>query len=237
MKPFDAILYDLDGTLIHLPQDRMVADLTSGLALSLSPKLGVGMQQFVFALSEGIEAMIGNTGAQTNRDVFLQTASMRLCCDRDAIEKHFNDFYLGEYNRFASLTSVNRFAKKALELSHKLAHRVILATLPIFPYEAQKARLSWIGLTHGDFDLVTDYSNCSHAKPNPDYYREILDKFSLDPARCMMVGNDVSDDILPTLSLGMQSYLVTDCLLNGHLAREGAKESDFETFTAYLERL
>ena len=44
-----------------------------------------------------------------------------------------------------------------------------------------------------DFDLVTDYANSCHSKPNPAYYQDILDQFRLDPARCLMIGNDVQE--------------------------------------------
>ena len=52
-----------------------------------------------------------------------------------------------------------------------------------------------------------------------------------------MVGNDVSDDILPALSLGMNCYLVTDCILNGDLPCPGAMRGSFEEFTEYLGSL
>ena len=68
---------------------------------------------------------------------------------------------------------------------------MILATNPIFPTNADATRLSWIGLKMEDFDLVTDYANSCHSKPNPAYYQDILDQFHLDPARCLMIGNDV----------------------------------------------
>ena len=30
----------------------------------------------------------------------------------------------------------------------------------------------------------------------------------------MMVGNDVDEDIMPAKSVGMQAFLLTDCLIN-----------------------
>ena len=43
------------------------------------------------------------------------------------------------------------------------------------------------------------------------YFREILEKYGLDPAECLMVGNDVEED-LSIRSLGVRTYLVTDTL-------------------------
>ena len=50
-------------------------------------------------------------------------------------------------------------------------------------------------------------------KPNPQYYREITGRLGLDPARCLMIGNDVAEDMIAK-TLGMDTFLVTDCLIN-----------------------
>ena len=50
-------------------------------------------------------------------------------------------------------------------------------------------------------------------KPNPAYYQEVLDKLGVDPKECLMVGNDVIEDVAAE-KLGMQIFLVTDCLIN-----------------------
>ena len=52
-----------------------------------------------------------------------------------------------------------------------------------------------------------------YCKPNPDYYREICEKMNLNPADCVMVGNDVTED-MAARELGMDVFLLTDCILN-----------------------
>lgn len=61
--------------------------------------------------------------------------------------------------------------------------------------------------------LITTFDNSSFCKPNPEYYREILGKLGLEPEECLMVGNDVTEDMM-TRELGMQVFLLTDCLIN-----------------------
>jgi FMN phosphatase YigB (HAD superfamily) len=73
--------------------------------------------------------------------------------------------------------------------------------------------MSWAGLDHNDFELYTTYENSCFAKPNLDYYREILGKLDLKAEECLMVGNDVSEDMVAE-KLGMKVFLLTDCLLN-----------------------
>ena len=64
-----------------------------------------------------------------------------------------------------------------------------------------------------DFEYFTTFENSHYCKPNLDYYREILEKRSLKPEECLMVGNDVGEDMV-TEQLGMKTFLLTDCLIN-----------------------
>ena len=73
--------------------------------------------------------------------------------------------------------------------------------------------MRWAGLNPEDFDLITTYENSRHCKPNPDYYRDILATLNLNPENCVMVGNDVQEDMVAE-TLGMKVFLLTDNLIN-----------------------
>ena len=91
--------------------------------------------------------------------------------------------------------------------------RTALATNPIFPAIATESRIRWAGLSPADFELYTTYENIGFCKPNPAYYQEILKRMDLSPEECLMVGNDVTEDMIAA-RLGMQVFLLTDCLIN-----------------------
>ena len=237
MKVFDAILFDLDGTLIHMPQERFTRGTTELMASVAAPQLGMGKEEFIRVLWKGFLSTIANDGKKINSDVFFDATLRDFGGDREKVERCFDAYYRNEFDILKSITTENKDVQRVMREAHRVAEYVILATLPVFPTVAQKTRLGWIGLTIDDFDLVTDLANAHFCKPSPAYYREILDRFDLRPERTMMVGNDVSDDILPTLSLGMQSYLVTDYLLNGDLDAPGARKSSFVAFADYLQSL
>ena len=82
----------------------------------------------------------------------------------------------------------------------------MLATNPLFPPTATQSRIRWAGLTPEDFEFITTYDNSSFCKPNPDYYREILGKLNLNAGECLMVGNDVGEDMIAR-TLGMLSLI------------------------------
>ena len=90
---------------------------------------------------------------------------------------------------------------------------MVLATNPLFPSIATENRIRWAGLQPEDFEYFTTFESSHYCKPNLDYYREILDRLSLKPEECLMVGNDVSEDMV-TEQLGMKTFLLTECLIN-----------------------
>ena len=94
-----------------------------------------------------------------------------------------------------------------------MGYDVALATNPIFPSIATRKRISWTGLSYDDFSLVTTYENSSYCKPNLKYYEEILNKLGYKPEECLMVGNDVVEDMIAK-KLGMKVFLLPNCLIN-----------------------
>ena len=90
---------------------------------------------------------------------------------------------------------------------------MILATNPLFPALATKARIGWAGLDESMFDVVTTYENCSFTKPNIEYYKALIKENHLVVEECMMVGNDsLEDGVIETM--GIPLYLVEDYLIH-----------------------
>ena len=48
------------------------------------------------------------------------------------------------------------------------------------------------------------------SKPNPAYYREIAATIRCAPEDCVMVGNEIENDILPAKRAGMKTFFVTN---------------------------
>ena len=88
-----------------------------------------------------------------------------------------------------------------------------LATNPLFPAVATESRIRWTGLEPDEFEFYTTYENIGWCKPNLDYYREVLRRAGVTAEDCLMVGNDVGEDMVAA-ELGMDVFLITDCLIN-----------------------
>ena len=84
----------------------------------------------------------------------------------------------------------------------------------MFPYTAQKERISWIGLSEEDFDYITSYENSHYTKPNPNYYIEICNKLGINADECLMIGNDISEDMIASSKAGIKGLLVTNWMID-----------------------
>ena len=208
-----AILFDLDGTLLPMDQEEFTSGYFKLLAAKMAPH-GYEPKSLVDALWQGVGAMVKNDGAKTNTDRFWAVFNAALGKDCRADEPIFDSFYRDEFRQAVRFTQPTPVSARLVRAAREQAERVILATNPLFPRCGQNTRLSFLDLADTDFDWVTDYENSRFCKPNPDYYREILDRFGLDPARCLMIGNDMEEDMVPASGLGMEVFLVTDCLIN-----------------------
>ncbi len=214
MKKYKAILFDFDGTLLFQSTEDFLKYGMPIMAEYIAPRLGITAESFFKHQSAGLAATMSNDGSVLNNERFY-TAAEDIEFPRAVAESLYEEYYSS--NTFAGVkkwSKDNPNAKKAVALARELADHVILATLPIFPTAAQVARLSWVGLKRNDFDLVTDVYNSHFCKPNTAYYSEILEKFGCEPSECIMIGNDVGDDIEPASALGMETFLVTDYIID-----------------------
>jgi len=206
------VFFDLDGTLLPMDQDYFVRTYMKRLAAYMQPH-GYDPELLVSGLRLGIRAMMKNDGSCTNETAFMDAFSEYVGKDARADTAAFESFYMTDFD---NVRAVCGFTPKAAEIVHRLKDRgmrVILATNPLFPEVATRTRIRWAGLTLDEFDYCTTYENSGFCKPNPEYYREIMEKIGAEAEECAMVGNDALEDMAAE-TLGIKTFLLTDCLIN-----------------------
>jgi FMN phosphatase YigB (HAD superfamily) len=78
----------------------------------------------------------------------------------------------------------------------------------MFPREAIDHRLAWAGLADLPDDvLVTSYETSTACKPWPEYFAEVARGLDVEPADCLMVGDDAALD-LGSRGAGMKCWLL-----------------------------
>ena len=209
---FKAILFDMDGTLLPMDMEAFMKVYFKELGAVVAP-LGVPMEAFVPAIWAGTKAMVKNDGAKKNIDVFWDVFCAQTGVERAKVEPCCDAFYARDFHKARMATGENPLAVEAVRLAHEKAEKVVLATNPLFPMAGQITRMGWVGLTPADFDLVTSYESDCHCKPNPAYYLDICQRIGVKPEECLMIGNDDREDMHCASSLGMTTYLTTDCRL------------------------
>ena len=207
-----AILCDLDGTLLPMDQDIFLKAYFGGLVKAMVPH-GYDPDLVVKSIWAGTGAMVKNGGIRANEEVFWESFCGFFGADARKDEPVFQKFYETDFQKVSAVCGHDPRAAEAIREIKALGYRTILATNPLFPPIATQSRVRWAGLKPEDFELITTYDNSSFCKPNLRYYEEILSKQGLSPAECVMVGNDVGEDMIAQ-KLGMKVFLLTDCIIN-----------------------
>ena len=208
-----AILFDLDGTLLPQDQNAFIGAYFKGLIKTLLP-LGADARALEAAVWHGTGAMIKNDGSKTNERAFFDTFESMCEVDMERFRALADDFYATGYKSLVEYTNPSpTLAKQAVEYAKKCGRAVVLATNPLFPEVAQNTRISFAGLSADDFDFVTSYEREIYSKPNPKYYLSIAERLGVEPCECLMIGNDEGEDMYAASSVGMNCYLIEDCMI------------------------
>ena len=230
------VLFDLDGTLLPMDQDEFTGGYFKLLAEKMAP-YGYERTKFIDTVWSGVAAMVMNDGSKSNEEAFwrkfTEIYGEKAITDRPV----FEEFYTNEFEGAKNFCQYNPKAAESVHRIKQMGCVTVLATTPLFPATATEKRIRWAGLKSDDFEMCTTYENSSYCKPNPDYYREILKRLGANPEECLMVGNDVEEDMVAE-KIGMKVFLLTDCLINKENRDISAfPNGSFEQLMEYVVKL
>lgn len=236
MKKYDAILFDLDGTLLPMNMDDFMREYFKNLCSQLA-YLPVEAKTLTDCIWAGTAAMVKNDGKRKNGEVFWETFENLLKIDLTEAKNTCDEFYSKEFHNVKVATRENPLARKAVEAAHKAAQKVVLATNPFFPRQGQLTRIGWIGLSENDFDIITSYESDSYCKPNPMYYKSICERLGVDAENCLMIGNDEREDGFAAKAAGLDVFLVSDCIIENENYPCDCRRGTFSEMCDFLEGL
>ncbi|TCP53790.1 FMN phosphatase YigB (HAD superfamily) [Tumebacillus sp. BK434] len=208
------LLFDLDGTLLPMDNDRFTKGYFKHLASSVAHLLPP--EQFVAQVWASTKAMVKSDDALlSNEQVFKADFLQSLPVDEAAFFPIIDAFYAKQFGELSHLSEPTPLAREILLAALDKGYQLVLATNPLFPRQATLHRMRWAGIDDLPFALVTTYEDSHFCKPNPNYYREIVQKLGVSSESCMMIGNDAYEDLIAG-TVGMQTYWVQ----NGEAAPE-----------------
>ena len=214
MARLTTVLFDLDGTLLPMDQEVFAHAYFTALAKKAASR-GYDPETFIKVLWKGIHATMKNDGSATNERMFWKVMTElygdRILQDQDV----FDEFYRDDFDKIAESCGFNPAAAATVRTLKDMGLRVALATNPLFPAVATQSRIRWTGLDPTDFELYTTYEDYSYCKPTLAYYETIMERLGVPAEECLMVGNDVGEDMVAE-KLGMRVFLLSDCIINKH---------------------
>lgn len=235
----DTILFDLDGTLLPLDLDKFTQRYFQEMGKKfhdlIDPKLLV---KYIWAATE---VMVNNLEPRRNEEVFMEKFGQLVRAeDLPVYQQRFDEFYDQGFLMVRETVAESPEMQKSVGLLKDKGYRLVIATNPLFPRKAIYHRIEWAGFKPGDFEYVSCYEQNQYCKPQIHYYREVLQAIGKEPAECMMVGNDVQEDLVAG-TLGLKTFLITDYLI--HRTGEPiqstyqGKYPDFLKFAEELEKV
>jgi HAD superfamily hydrolase (TIGR01662 family) len=204
-----AVLLDLDDTLLDNDMGRFLPPYFSALGQRMAGF--VAPDRLVEMLLASTRVMMQNQDATiTNQQAFNAHFFPRLGYAEPEVRPVIHSFYEQDYPKLKAYTRPRPEARPLVQAIFDQGYAVAIATNPMFPLRAIEQRLEWAGVLDFPFKLVTSYENAHFCKPNPRYYREIVDKLGCRPQEAMMVGDDTGNDIEPALQIGLHTYWITN---------------------------
>lgn len=235
---FKAILFDLDGTLLDIDMDIFLKQYFMAMMKS-AQELGYKYPaKLVEQVYRSTDVMLANRCADiTNEETFM-TDFLKACSYPELeTRQFFDDFYREVFPGLQSYCRPFPVIPSIMEKVLERGYKIVIATNPVFPLSAVTQRIHWAGLGHFSFDLITSYENMHFTKPHPEYFLEISELIGVPPGECLMVGNDVDEDLAAGI-IGMHTFLVENLLIDkGESGRLPDWRGDLNVFFRFISDL
>ncbi|SDK04097.1 HAD family hydrolase [Natronincola ferrireducens] len=202
------ILFDLDGTLLPLNMEDFLKKYFQEISVKFKDYFTP--QELTKLIWESTEYMVKNIDAnKTNADAFFEDFYSKIPYTADLFNPMFDDFYTNNFLKVKEATQESEYIIKAVDILKEKGYEMVVATNPLFPEKAIFHRIAWAGLNKEDFTFITSFEKMHFCKPHLQFYEEILGKINREPRECMMVGNDIEEDMVAK-QLGLATYLIED---------------------------
>jgi len=207
LSNIQAVLFDLDGTLVDVDMNRFVQSYLRRLTEHMSDQ--VNPLRATQTLHHAVAAMFANTDAsRTLESILFEVLQEELAVSSEWYVECLARFCQDDLESLRPLVTGHPLSSQLIESSLNRGWKVVLATNPIFPRVVVDARVSWGGMDGDAFYHVAAYETAHFCKPRPLFFKEILGRLQIPAEACLMVGNDTVHDLAAS-QVGMQTCLLT----------------------------
>lgn len=217
-----AVFFDLDGTLLRI-DEKAFSELYFKLIGEKLKPYGYDPEMIKKLFYQGMVEMMSNDGTKSNEEAFWSLFK-KYYPQSEKDLPIFDSFYANEFKQIESICEKTSLSKEIVDFVKEQGLIPVLSTNPIFPLVAQKTRAEIAGINPDDFAYITGYENSSYCKPNPMYFKTLLEKFNLKSDEIIVFGNNDFEDGDCAAALGIKVYLI-----NGHLLHSSHAKGKYET--------
>ncbi|MHA1912384.1 MAG: HAD family hydrolase [Candidatus Kariarchaeaceae archaeon] len=227
-QPIDAILFDLDGTLIDLQEKDLVRHYLKLIAAFFAENgYPSDSSEIPAKILESTDVMLEDTNPETTTiEAFMEHFSESVGHESEYLMSLFDRFYIEKFDlvkHYAKpIPEIDSIIKKCQQLNLKL----IVATNPVFPETPVLKRIKWGGLDKVNWSLITTGEIMPVCKPHSLYFEKISEMIDVVPSRCLFVGNDAYFD-MAAKKVGMWTFLLDTHLLTREEVLEKGSQPDF----------
>ncbi|NLJ76998.1 MAG: HAD family hydrolase [Peptococcaceae bacterium] len=211
---FEAILFDLDGTLLDADMSIFFKHYFQAMG-EFAVEKGFGdPEQLVKLVDRCTWHMIrDHSGEDTNIGTFMERFLDQWTCTEEQANDFFNEFYEVKFPLLERHCRAFPGMKEMMARLCRHKQQIVIATQPIFPIWPIQCRLNWAEVGDFPYALITSGEHMHYCKPAVEYYAEIVERIGANPAKCLMVGNDTNSD-LAAGELGMKTFLLEERLID-----------------------
>ncbi|MCB2202547.1 DinB family protein [bacterium] len=203
------VLFDLDDTLLRTNTGAFLPSYFDGLETTYS---AFGDKETIRKYNHAaVDAMIENRDpGRRLKDVFDEHFYPAIGTTVADSETRNTTFYRDTHPTYEALTDRKPEAAALIDWCQTQGFTLAVATNPLFPQEATLQRLHWAGLDPADFEFFTTYEDFHFTKPSIAYYAECLGRLGWPERPVVMIGDNLTHDLLPMEAMGFATYWITD---------------------------
>jgi len=204
-------MFDLDGTLLPIDMNEFektyFGEMGNFFCDIIEPK------KLVECVWIAAKAMVDNLENRSNEEVFMDEFSKLIDGDINVYKERFDRFYDESFLKLKELVADVPIMRESIKILKEKGYNLVIATNPIFPLKSILHRIRWAGFEPEQFSYISCYENNRYCKPQIQFYEEVLENIGKRPEQCIMVGNDVQEDLVAG-KLGMDTFLIEDYMLH-----------------------
>lgn len=218
LAPVRHLFVDLDGTLLGNRGVSLAADFVKQAfqVFKLYGGIRAGARMALAVQKEFSRPSRSHTNDVRALELIARAMNLPLEEARGVVRSALLAFFPQLERHFYPIEGAKDFLEWARQ-----HYTLTLATNPVWPPEVVEMRVRWAGLDPAMFRTITHAKMMHACKPSLEYYQEILQHEGVDPADCMLIGNEVRMD-LPAVRAGIRVYIVDPTVELSPLRPKGA---------------